>query len=447
MNKFAEALKIIMVLLALNITALADIAGFSHPFLTVGFAVAVGVIMLVYNIAPSFKNSGTFRLVALHGGCLLLSACLWVTLAQLALLPLYIKLMLGGRLSPWAFYFTLGFVLLQVLIMLVNGSVRITVASRQAGVINRILFISFWWMPLLNLFLLLKMYREAKFECESEILRHKLNTVRKESEVCMTKYPLLLVHGVFFRDSRYFNYWGRIPAELERNGATVYYGNQESALPVKESAAQLASRIKQIVEETGCEKVNIIAHSKGGLDSRYAIAHLGCNKYVASLTTISTPHRGCVFADNLLAKLPHGLVNFIAGRYNKAFTLLGDKNPDFLNTVYDLTAEKCKKMNVDTPDAEGVLYQSAATKMKRPSSAPFPLSLSYRLISRCEGANDGLVAESSAKWGQWLGTTAIKNKKGISHGDAIDLTRKTLRGFDVLEYYVDIVKNLKQKGY
>jgi triacylglycerol lipase len=33
---------------------------------------------------------------------------------------------------------------------------------------------------------------------------------------------------------------------------------------VKDSAQELAGRIEEIVTETGCGKVNIIAHSKGG---------------------------------------------------------------------------------------------------------------------------------------------------------------------------------------
>ena len=58
-----------------------------------------------------------------------------------------------------------------------------------------------------------------------------------------------------------------------------------------------------IVRETGCEKVNVIAHSKGGLDTKYAIAKLGMNKHIASLTTINTPHNGCEFADYLLTEI------------------------------------------------------------------------------------------------------------------------------------------------
>jgi triacylglycerol lipase len=36
-----------------------------------------------------------------------------------------------------------------------------------------------------------------------------------------------------------------------------------------------------VLSQTGAQKVNIIAHSKGGLDCRYAIANLGLEDKVA----------------------------------------------------------------------------------------------------------------------------------------------------------------------
>ena len=89
-------------------------------------------------------------------------------------------------------------------------------------------------------------------------------------ESCKTKYPLLLVHGAGFRDLKWPVYWGRIPAALEQRGARVYYGNQDCWASVETNAAAIAVRIGEILAETGAEKVNIVAHSKGGLDARMA---------------------------------------------------------------------------------------------------------------------------------------------------------------------------------
>lgn len=84
-----------------------------------------------------------------------------------------------------------------------------------------------------------------------------------------------------------------------------------TACSIADSVQELAERIKQIIAETGCEKVKIIAHSKGDLDCRYAIKHCGVVDCVASLTTINTPHRGCLFADYLLEKVSPAAKEFL----------------------------------------------------------------------------------------------------------------------------------------
>jgi triacylglycerol lipase len=42
---------------------------------------------------------------------------------------------------------------------------------------------------------------------------------------------------------------------------------------------------------------------------------------------------------------------------------------------------------------------------------------------------------------------AASGKRGISHGDVIDLNRENFDGFDVREYYVQLVSDLRQKGF
>ena len=270
---------------------------------------------------------------------------------------------------------------------------------------------------------------------------------RAESEVCKTRYPILMVHGVFFRDYRYINYWGRIPRELQRNGATVYYGEQQSAAAVEDSGRELAERIRQIVVETGCEKVNIIAHSKGGLDSRAAIAHQGAAPYVATLTTINTPHRGCIFAEYLLGKVPEPTRQRIAAAYNATLKKLGDENPDFLAAVTDLTESACLRRNESTPDDPDVVYESVMSYCKRAAHGKFPLNMTYPIVKHFDGLNDGLVSVESARWGGHFTLLEPQGKRGISHGDMVDLNRENIRGFDVREFYVGLVAALRERGY
>ncbi|MFQ9093106.1 MAG: esterase/lipase family protein [Ruminococcus sp.] len=104
------------------------------------------------------------------------------------------------------------------------------------------------------MFLIVHIYRTAKHELHLECAKAECDIVRKESEICKTRYPILLVHGIFFRDWQLFNYWGRIPAELQKNGAVIFYGKQQSAQSISESARELAAQIKAICTETGAEK-------------------------------------------------------------------------------------------------------------------------------------------------------------------------------------------------
>lgn len=261
------------------------------------------------------------------------------------------------------------------------------------------------------------------------------------------KIPCVTCAWCVFRDSAYFNYWGRVPAELIANGAEIYYGNHESAASVDDSAKEIAERIKQIVAETGCEKLNIIAHSKGGLDCRKAIACYGVEDMTASLTTINTPHRGCGFADYLLTKVSPNIKNKIAFAYNNALLKFGDKNPDFISAVTDITQANCTKLNADVFDSPKVYYQSFGSKLNRASGGKFPLNFSYNLVKYFDGENDGLVSENSFAWGEKYTYITTKGKRGISHGDMIDLNRENIKDFDIREFYVQILADLKKSGY
>ena len=347
-----------------------------------------------------------------------------------------------GWLAAGIAIFLIEFVLFWIGIILVYTS------SVQLGVKKRIIGALCGWIPFVNLFMLTGIIRTCRQEVAVERNLAKRDRERAEQQVCKTKYPLLLVHGVFFRDFDHFNYWGRIPAELEKNGATIYYGEHNSAASVNDSALELEKRIKEIVEQTGCGKVNIIAHSKGGLDSRTAIATTSARQYVASLTTINTPHRGCEFADYLLGEIPQKQQEMIAKQYNTVAAKLGDKNPDFLAAVYDLTSEKCRERNEIIHDDPDIYYQSVGSVMNEASSGQFPLNFTYRLVKYFDGENDGLVGIGSFNWGSSLQMVRLEKKgRGISHGDMIDLNRENLKGLDIREFYVQLVSDLRERGF
>lgn len=273
-------------------------------------------------------------------------------------------------------------------------------------------------------------------------------------ERCRTRYPILLVHGLGFHDHARLNYWGRIPEKLREHGAEVFYGGQDSHAPVSSNGRFLYERLQEILVHTGAEKVNIIAHSKGGLDSRWMITHLDRGAHVASLTTMATPHHGSRTAD-LLLRLPDRLVRAAAFVCDLWYRLLGDREPDSYEVFHGLTTERSEALNKETPDVDGVFYQSFAFVMKHLYSDLllwFPC-LVVRLV---EGRSDGLVTPDSAAWGSFRGVYTGSGSRGISHCDEVDLrrrrftgkkSRKTTEVSDIAEFYCGLVEELRENGF
>lgn len=338
------------------------------------------------------------------------------------------------------------FCILTLALTFWTGIICVYLTSYQMGIKTRVIGALCGMIPIANVILLGKIIKIVSKEVQFEAAKETLNDSRKDEKICKTKYPLLLVHGVFFRDSKHINYWGRIPKELEKNGAVIFYGNHQSAASVADSAAELSARIKEIVKKTGCEKVNIIAHSKGGLDCRSAISNPEIAELVASLTTVNTPHRGCMFADYLLSKIPTGVKNTVASTYNSALKKLGDTNPDFMSAVNDLTAASCEEFDHNTEAPDGIFCQSIGSVMPKASGGTFPLNYTYHLVKYFDGPNDGLVSADSFEWGEKYTSLSAEGDRGISHGDMVDLNRENIEGFDVREFYVELVSDLKNRG-
>lgn len=453
MKHLRRVIQILAVLAAANVWLVFLLFGGGLPGTVVCLLLLVSFACV--NLWPVPKTAPTKRIHQLSAGCELLRLFLATATVNvvwmLALLPSAIRNMnsagffSGLWMVIWGFN-ALVIVLLEAVVFW-NGMIRVYITSVQLGIKHRVLAALCGWIPFLNIWYLRKIIRIVAEEAEFETEKWELDEIRAESEICKTKYPILMVHGVFFRDFRYLNYWGRIPKELKRNGATVYYSQQQSAAAVEDSGKELAVRIREILKETGCEKVNIIAHSKGGLDSRAAIAHCGMAPYVATLTTINTPHRGCIYAEYLLNKVPETARQKVAAAYNATLKRLGDENPDFLAAVTDLTESACLARNEATLDMPGVVYESVMSYCKKAQHGKFPLNVTYPVVKHFDGRNDGLVSVDSARWGTKFTLLEPEGKRGITHGDVVDLNRENIPGFDVREFYVNLVSDLKNRGY
>ncbi|QCI14833.1 triacylglycerol lipase [Pseudomonas putida] len=118
-----------------------------------------------------------------------------------------------------------------------------------------------------------------------------------------TRYPLVLVPGMlgFVRVLLYPYWFGIVPA-LRKGGAQVF-PVQVSPLHSNEvRGEQLLAIIEDICQRTGAAKVNLIGHSQGALNARYAAAKRPWR--VASVTSVAGPNHGSELADHLSRSAP-----------------------------------------------------------------------------------------------------------------------------------------------
>ena len=267
----------------------------------------------------------------------------------------------------------------------------------------------------------------------------------------MLKYPILFVHGMGFRDRKLINYWGRIPKIFIDDGNRVFYGCQDSNGTIEDNAYTLKERIEKIILATGAEKLNVIAHSKGGLDMRYAICQLGTAPYVASLTTINTPHNGSKTIDAILT-LPQLPIKLGSGCTDLWMRILDDKAPHTYKTIQSFSTGFARQFNQDNPDEPDIYYQSYACIMNKNISDIFML-IPYSVVKMIEGENDGFLTPDGVMHGDFKGIIKSNSGRGISHCDEVDMrrrrfTKKSGDGVsDILELYREILQTLKDKEF
>ena len=203
--------------------------------------------------------------------------------------------------------------------------------------------------------------------------------------------PIVLVHGLLGFDRvkvgplTLLRYFPGIEDALSATGHPVGVPNLSKTRGVAHRARELK---RFILERFPAQKVHLIAHSMGGLDSRYMISRLGMEDRVLSLTTIGTPHRGSSFADWGIRRLSRSVKPFLHfwGIPTDAFD--------------DLTSEACAQFNEMTPDAPGVRYYSVAGACSR-ELVPWQWWPAVT-FSPEDGPNDGVVSVKSARWGDGI---------------------------------------------
>lgn len=250
-----------------------------------------------------------------------------------------------------------------------------------------------------------------------------------------SKYPIVLSHGLFgFASIGPVDYWYGIPRDLQSGGAKVFTTAQTPAQSHDVRGEQLLAQVETIQAITGAAKVNLIGHSQGGMTVRYVAAVAPSR--VASVTSISTPHKGTPVADAVQGfsgvvgstgtKVIAAAVNAIAWLIDAGDGSAGTQ--DALAAMNVLSTSGASAFNQRFPagipttacgagaaSVNGIRYYSWSgtshlTSLLDPSD--YSMAATGLLIS---GPNDGLVPRCSSNLG-----TVIRNDYRMNHLDTVN---------------------------
>ncbi len=291
------------------------------------------------------------------------------------------------------------------------------------------------------------------------------------SEANRGEYPLVLGHGFFGFDSvGPLEYFGGAADALRDEGFAAYVTAVEPiASSVDTRGPQLGREIACIATISGSGKVNLVGHSQGGLDARVVAVHPVYSQYVASVTTVATPHHGSLIADAALGLVPdvsQGLLDAIADLWGY-IAGAPENNAEVQASLEQLSEAHSTDFNLTHPDNPSLEYfswagRSVATALSfdygdeecNDGVLPNPprrdiidteLFPTFEFLNLLRGRNDGLVTIRSAKWGTFMGCVPA------DHADQIGLLSLTdtnpFSGFNHKEFFVQIAEDLESRGY
>ena len=265
-----------------------------------------------------------------------------------------------------------------------------------------------------------------------------------QPEIIQLKYPLFMCHG-------YGGIAGLVrPAPIHEpcmtlrgHGIHAFAPNIVPYAEIATRAEQWAEKIEQLKEQYGYEKFNVVGHSMGGLDMRYAISNMDIADSVASLTTIATPHRGTSLAELVLTT--PGILKEKLGEVFDWFgeSIFPNAKSNAVAAVEQLTRDYLtEEFNPAVKDHESVTYYSFSAAVGRGTN--HPLNPIYRYqnmhIYNQEGLNDSFVSVDSATWGEHIQTVPL------SHMEQLDIQVSKDRRKYVEHFWLDLVENLKNNG-
>lgn len=287
------------------------------------------------------------------------------------------------------------------------------------------------------------------------------------------RYPIVLAHGFFgFDEVGPLEYFNGAEQALRDGGFAAYVTAVEPiASSLETRGPELGRQIACISMLSGSPKVNLVGHSQGGLDARVVASHTAFSQFVASVTTVATPHRGTIVADAALGLLPDGevseaLLDAIADFWGYV-TGAPEDDAAVQVSLEQLSEFHSTEFNLATPDNENLEYFSWTGRTVRnvvwfdyggdecdDAVLPNPttrdvvdaeLYPTHEFLNLLRGRNDGLVTLESTKWGIFMGCIPA------DHADQIGLLSfpetNPLSGYNHKDFFTQVAYDLEIRGY
>src|SRR5688500_15340978 len=264
------------------------------------------------------------------------------------------------------------------------------------------------------------------------------NTTANSNASNNSTLPVLLIHG-YMADATVWNKWIDL---LKKDGIVVYpitfKQSDDKCGSAAEHAKELSKIIGQIKDETGQNKVNIVGHSKGGLDARVYLANN--TQDVANLIMIGTPNAGSPLAQTseictpaVYDLRPGSAATEVKMNPNtKYYTIAGDWNPELGNCQLTpfLPVEQSGFSNLPKPN-DGIVPLSSVESQDYFINLGHSKSCHSNLMSEYEyGLAKGVIIEGSSnqtgsQQQQSQQQPSPKQQRNQDSGISFDLTTPT----------------------
>jgi triacylglycerol lipase len=213
--------------------------------------------------------------------------------------------------------------------------------------------------------------------------------------------------------------------------------------PLGKSEARSVSLAAAIRAGFPTGPVHIIAHSMGGLDSRYLIArNADLASRIVSLSTLSTPFHGSALADLVRGDSP-GLFSLGLGAVSNVIDATLGRLID-VGAVGDLTKTGAEAGPDVATTHPRIRYRSyaASGRANDPKTSRL-LSIGHTIIHAHDGPNDGAVAVESARYGEFQETWACDHLDQVGHDLDDPLLRP--RKFNHIAKFGEIIDMLQRE--